>query len=414
MKYLLVAVLISLPTVTFAQNGSLQGLITGTLGFINVVLIPFILGIAFLIFIINAVRFFVIGGNNTESQENARNLALYGVGAFVLILSLWGMVNILANGIGLNEGPCIDGKAVQSDYLYGINSNAPCSSVRPPPRAHPRIDTVAPGNGFGQGIPGSVPPGGIVGDPNPAGPGVIIPGRDTAPTMPTSSPTSFTPDGAAINTTSYSKVASIATQTRTNAARYLQSDLRPLVGVNNLSAVQTGLFADIISPKANVSERDRIIAILRLERLGALQTGTAQTYFTALKQYEENTDIPVESRTTNFSGMVTASTQAVPLPASVISQQIVTRQQIETFLINDTDLYGKPKQDAQGRQVILTNLYNPTRTAAQQITYLDNLILSSVEDSNSPEAIRAASIRENYVDDLNTKILFTGETNLIR
>ena len=89
------------PAVTFAQ--SLQGLIAGVGGFINEVLIPFTLGIAFLIFLINAVRFFIIGGNNTESQENARSLALYGIGAFVMILSLWGMVNLLASGIGLAD-----------------------------------------------------------------------------------------------------------------------------------------------------------------------------------------------------------------------------------------------------------------------------------------------------------------------
>jgi succinate dehydrogenase/fumarate reductase cytochrome b subunit len=112
MHYLLACTLLLLPAVTFAQsgNGSLQGLLTGILGFINAVLIPFVLGIAFLIFLINAVRFFVIGGNNTESQENARSLALYGVGAFVLILSLWGMVNFLADGFGFNneEAPTAD------------------------------------------------------------------------------------------------------------------------------------------------------------------------------------------------------------------------------------------------------------------------------------------------------------------
>lgn len=126
MKYALLATLVLFPSLTFAQ--SLQGLMTGIGGFMNEVLIPFILGLAFLIFLINAVRFFIIGSNNTEGQENSRNLALYGVGAFVLILSLWGLVNLLANGIGLNEGPCIDGDTIQSDY---IDSNPPCSSPRP-------------------------------------------------------------------------------------------------------------------------------------------------------------------------------------------------------------------------------------------------------------------------------------------
>ena len=132
MFYLVTLALLLFPALTFAQSeGSLQLLLVGIGGFINQIVIPFTLGVAFLIFIINAVRFFIIDGSNTEGHENARNLALYGIGAFVLILSLWGMVNILANGFGLNEGNCIDGDTIQSDY---IKSTLPCSSPRPRPR----------------------------------------------------------------------------------------------------------------------------------------------------------------------------------------------------------------------------------------------------------------------------------------
>lgn len=133
MHYLLLLAILLLPTATYAQSGdgTIQGLLAGILGFINGTIIPLILGIAFLIFLINVVRFFVIGGDNSENQENARNLALYGIGAFVLILSLWGMVNLLAYGFGLNEGNCIDGDTMQSDYIL---IDPPCSSPRPQPR----------------------------------------------------------------------------------------------------------------------------------------------------------------------------------------------------------------------------------------------------------------------------------------
>ena len=114
MHYLYVFALLLLPTFTYAQ--SVQGLLVGILGFINGVIIPFVLGIAFLVFLINAVRFFIIGGNSTEGQENARNLALYGICAFVLILSLWGMVNLLADGFGFNNE-----EAPTADYIPDAN-----------------------------------------------------------------------------------------------------------------------------------------------------------------------------------------------------------------------------------------------------------------------------------------------------
>jgi hypothetical protein len=129
MKYGLYGTLILLPQISFAQTtGSLQGLITGSLEFISDVLIPFVLGIAFLIFVVNAIRFFVIGGSSSEGKENSKSLAIYSIGAFVFILAFWGIINLIASSIGLVEQPCIDGNTLQPDY---INSAAPCSSPRP-------------------------------------------------------------------------------------------------------------------------------------------------------------------------------------------------------------------------------------------------------------------------------------------
>ncbi len=405
MKYLLVAVLISLPTVTFAQNGSLQGLITGTLGFINVVLIPFILGIAFLIFIINAVRFFVIGGNNTESQENARNLALYGVGAFVLILSLWGMVNILANGIGLNEGPCIDGKAVQSDYLYGINSNAPCSSVRPQPRAHPRIDTVAPGNGFGQGIPGSVPPGGIVGDPNPVGPGVIIPGRDIRPTTPTPSPISFTPGGTPI--ISYDTVKTAQTTIKSSASSYFSSTINNDFGYNK--EIVAPLFADLNKvTNDQIGEFQRLKAAVRLGEIGAIPKTLVANYITTYNTY-------AQSAGTNLGGPITLESLKLslptPIPATLISRRNQTRQQVIDAL-TASNVSTNTNHDVNS---IVSNLYNIN--TAPEVRYKAVVSLYTPGTNGTPaifnENVRSqALLFDRLLADINAEKIYTGDFNL--
>ena len=398
MYYVLTLALLLFPTLSFAQSGgSLQLLLVGIGGFINVVLIPFILGIAFLIFLINAVRFFIIDGSNTEGHDNARNLALYSVGAFVLILSLWGMVNILADGIGLNEGPCVDGKAVQSDYLYGIDSNAPCSSIRPAPRGN-----------FGQGIPDAIPGGGTV---DSGGSGVILSGADTPTVTSTQPQTSFTPDGNDFN---YAPVATLASQARTNTALFMNTDLRTLVSAQNLTSVQRALFSDIAAPQTGTLDKDRVVALLRLERLGKLPTGTAQTYFLAVERYQSLAKTPIDARIQNFAGLVTESTRALPLPPSATAKQTLTRQEINTLMINDTDIYGKTKLDTSARQIILTNLYDTSKTPSEKITYLDNLIRTTVEDTNSQEAIVAAAARAHYIQDLNTQILFSGGSNVLR
>lgn len=101
----------------------LQDVLPALFSFFDHYLIPFLLGIAFLVFVFNAIRFFVVNGATEEGRENARNLALYSLGAFVFILSFWGIVNLFTNGIGLDN--C--GNDVVPDYLgedYG--SLAPC------------------------------------------------------------------------------------------------------------------------------------------------------------------------------------------------------------------------------------------------------------------------------------------------
>ncbi len=100
--------LLLLPYLAHAQ--SLQTFFTNLITFINSAVIPFILGIAFLFFTINVIRYFVVGAGNEESREKARSLALYGVFAFVLITVFWGIVNLLSSSIGLDgkTAPAVD------------------------------------------------------------------------------------------------------------------------------------------------------------------------------------------------------------------------------------------------------------------------------------------------------------------
>jgi len=71
--------------------------------FINYVLLPFIFALAFLFFIWNAFRYFILGANSEEGREKAGRLALYSILAFVLMVSIWGIVNMLVNGFGIDR-----------------------------------------------------------------------------------------------------------------------------------------------------------------------------------------------------------------------------------------------------------------------------------------------------------------------
>ncbi|MEK7639456.1 MAG: hypothetical protein AAB388_04825 [Patescibacteria group bacterium] len=90
-----------LPNVIFAQ-ASLQAFAVNIVLFINNVVIYFLLGLAFLMFVINAIRYFVLGSTSEEGREKAKNLALYSIIAFVIIIIFWGIVNLFVVTLGLD------------------------------------------------------------------------------------------------------------------------------------------------------------------------------------------------------------------------------------------------------------------------------------------------------------------------
>lgn len=82
----------SSPLVTFAEN---------LLSFINNILVPLIFALAFLVFLWGVFRFFIAGGADEGKRAEGRMLMLYAVIGFVVMISIWGIVNLIAGGIGL-------------------------------------------------------------------------------------------------------------------------------------------------------------------------------------------------------------------------------------------------------------------------------------------------------------------------
>ena len=107
-------------------GGGLQDFISGFAGFLNSTLVPLLFALAFLFFLINATRHFIIGGDKEDARKKAKSLARWGIIAFVLMVSIWGIVNLLVNGFGIdNSGP------ICPDFLTG--TSGPGSNCLTPP-----------------------------------------------------------------------------------------------------------------------------------------------------------------------------------------------------------------------------------------------------------------------------------------
>mgnify|MGYP001570561090 CR=1 FL=1 len=85
------------------SGGAFQGLLANILVFTNQVLIPFIIGIGFLVFVWGMFQYFIAGGANDESKEKGKSLMIYATLGFLLIIVFWGVINLLATSTGLNN-----------------------------------------------------------------------------------------------------------------------------------------------------------------------------------------------------------------------------------------------------------------------------------------------------------------------
>jgi hypothetical protein len=90
-----------------AFGASLQNIIY----FINYYVIPFVLGVAFLFFVIGMFWYFIKGGSDEEAQGKGKQLIIYALAGFVLIFIFWGLVQIIATGTGLDQSK-LDGTLI--------------------------------------------------------------------------------------------------------------------------------------------------------------------------------------------------------------------------------------------------------------------------------------------------------------
>ncbi|MCF7815573.1 MAG: pilin [Candidatus Pacebacteria bacterium] len=94
------------PMLALAANpGNLSGVntfILNVMNFINTVLVPAIFGLAFLVFLWGMFKTFILGGGDEEKQTEGKQLMVYAIAGFVIMISVWGIVNVLSSSLGFS------------------------------------------------------------------------------------------------------------------------------------------------------------------------------------------------------------------------------------------------------------------------------------------------------------------------
>lgn len=137
----------------------IKGYSDSIVGIINSILVPVLIAIAFITFLWGVYKYFILGAAEEKSRTDGRQFVLWGIIGFVIILSLWGIVNLFMGTLGLSAGtapkfPTIGGSAPSGTTAPSLpgtqTASGGCSSAGPACNfgGVPGICTQSPEGGF--------------------------------------------------------------------------------------------------------------------------------------------------------------------------------------------------------------------------------------------------------------------------
>lgn len=117
----------------------IKGYSDSIIGVINVILVPTLIALAFIVFLWGVYNYFIYGADNEDKRKEGRTFVLYGVIGFVIIFSLWALVNILMGTLGLGPSkspppPTIGGS---TSVPAPVSGNPLGGSIFTPPASTP-------------------------------------------------------------------------------------------------------------------------------------------------------------------------------------------------------------------------------------------------------------------------------------
>ena len=69
---------------------------------INSVLVPVLFALAFIFFLYGIARAYIFSEGDPERVKTGHKFVFWGIVAFAIMISIWGLVNVVANTFGLN------------------------------------------------------------------------------------------------------------------------------------------------------------------------------------------------------------------------------------------------------------------------------------------------------------------------
>jgi len=113
------AAALAVPLVSLAAINNLSDVGSFIINSINNILVPVLFAIAFIVFIWGAFKTFIVGANEEGVKEEGKNLMLWGLIGFFVMVSVWGLVNILTGTVSFSNTSGVTGGTPKAGVQIG-------------------------------------------------------------------------------------------------------------------------------------------------------------------------------------------------------------------------------------------------------------------------------------------------------
>ncbi len=109
------------PLITSAAVNNLSDVGSFIINTINNILVPVLFAVAFIVFLWGAFDTFILGSGSEEVKEKGKGLMLWGLIGFFVMVSVWGLVNILTGTVSFGNNSGVSGGTPKANFPVGGN-----------------------------------------------------------------------------------------------------------------------------------------------------------------------------------------------------------------------------------------------------------------------------------------------------
>jgi hypothetical protein len=107
------------------NTSALQGYAGSFVSFVNTALVPLLVALAFIVFLWGVADSYILHPGDEEKRKSGHQFVLWGIIGFVVIFSLWGLVNLVSSALGLWGDTAPPAPGVNTSYTSGGTSGLP-------------------------------------------------------------------------------------------------------------------------------------------------------------------------------------------------------------------------------------------------------------------------------------------------